>query len=63
MTLSALMIHGMIRKHLKSTNSVHHLKYIKKECTFEDIIYKMSIFEERGQRGNTSSPEVCHSIA
>lgn len=49
MTLS-LSVYGMIRKHLKSTNSVnlyYHLKYIKTECTLEDIIYKMFNFEER----------------
>lgn len=37
----------MIREHLKSTNGIYlyyYLKYIKTECTFEDVIYKMCIF-------------------
>lgn len=51
------MIYGMIREHLKSTNGIYlyyYLKYIKTECTFEDVIYKMCIFFY----GDTSSPDV-----
>lgn len=66
MTLSALMSHDVIRKHLKPTNGVYlyyHWRSIKSECTFGNIIYKTSIYEERGRRGNTSSSKGCCSMS
>jgi len=47
MTLSALVSYGMIRKwafKVYVVNLYYWLKYIKKECTFEDLIYKNAIY-------------------
>lgn len=33
------MIYGMVLKF--TVVSLYHLKYIKKECTFHDVTYKM----------------------